>query len=233
MKIFSKLFPKMFSRVFHESSASARALSPQFWKICPMEHILVRLESDSLPVSRRLVGLVFSSFLPVNQPEEVWCERCVALLQMNGAAARRFYQHAHEHTACANIGARPGPGACPGLRAFCARPRVNPRLVCPVSAKLIHVIRHCLNACIRRALSACGEDEEERGKENASVSGAAGAPPAPAEPACVLLHTPSVSSRAWQPGGGVGAPSARALGTADAFSVGGTRGPLFRVFCSV
>uniref|UniRef100_A0A8D1D901 Condensin-2 complex subunit G2 n=1 Tax=Sus scrofa TaxID=9823 RepID=A0A8D1D901_PIG len=111
----------------------------KFWKICPMEHILVRLESDSLPVSRRLVGLVFSSFLPVNQPEEVWCERCVALLQMNGAAARRFYQHAHEHTACANI------------------------------AKLIHVIRHCLNACIRRALSACGEDEEERGKENASV----------------------------------------------------------------
>uniref|UniRef100_A0A286ZI22 Condensin-2 complex subunit G2 n=1 Tax=Sus scrofa TaxID=9823 RepID=A0A286ZI22_PIG len=109
----------------------------KFWKICPMEHILVRLESDSLPVSRRLVGLVFSSFLPVNQPEEVWCERCVALLQMNGAAARRFYQHAHEHTACANI------------------------------AKLIHVIRHCLNACIRRA--APGEDEEERGKENASV----------------------------------------------------------------
>uniref|UniRef100_A0A8C3YKU7 Condensin-2 complex subunit G2 n=1 Tax=Catagonus wagneri TaxID=51154 RepID=A0A8C3YKU7_9CETA len=109
----------------------------KFWKICPMEHILVRLESDSLPVSRRLVRLVFSSFLPVNQPEEVWCERCVALLQMNRAAARRFYQHAHEHTACANI------------------------------AKLIHVIRHCLSACIRRA--APGEDEEERGKENASV----------------------------------------------------------------
>lgn len=70
-----------------------------------MEHILVRLESDSRPVSRRLVSLLFNSFLPVNQPEEVWCERCVALLQMNHAAARKFYQHAHEHTACANIGA--------------------------------------------------------------------------------------------------------------------------------
>ncbi|XP_049570647.1 condensin-2 complex subunit G2 isoform X2 [Orcinus orca] len=109
----------------------------KFWKICPMEHILVRLESDSLPVTRRLVGLIFNSFLPVNQPEEVWCERCVTLLQMNHAAARRFYQHAHEHTACTNI------------------------------AKLIHVIRHCLNACIRRALSACGEGSEEPGKENA------------------------------------------------------------------
>ncbi|GAB5568976.1 condensin-2 complex subunit G2 isoform X1 [Prionailurus iriomotensis] len=42
----------------------------QFWKICPMEHILVRLESDSRPVSRRLVNLIFNSFLPVNQPEE-------------------------------------------------------------------------------------------------------------------------------------------------------------------
>lgn len=69
-----------------------------------MEHILVRLESDSRPVSRRLVNLIFNSFLPVNQPEEVWCERCVTLVQMNHAAARKFYQHAHEHTACTNIG---------------------------------------------------------------------------------------------------------------------------------
>ncbi|XP_044102869.1 condensin-2 complex subunit G2 isoform X2 [Neovison vison] len=108
----------------------------KFWKICPMEHILVRLESDSRPVSRRLVSLLFNSFLPVNQPEEVWCERCVALLQMNHAAARKFYQHAHEHTACANI------------------------------AKLIHVIRHCLNACIRRAVREGHEGHEEREKEN-------------------------------------------------------------------
>ncbi|KAM5255154.1 condensin-2 complex subunit G2 [Ctenodactylus gundi] len=104
----------------------------KFWKICPMEHILVRLEMDSRPVSRRLAGLVFNSFLPVNQPEEVWCERCVTLLQMNRAAARRFYQYAHEHTACTNI------------------------------AKLIHVIRHCLNACIRRALRGQQEDQEEQ-----------------------------------------------------------------------
>lgn len=104
-----------------------------------MEHILVRLENDSRPVSRRLVSLIFNSFLPVNQPEEVWCERCVTLIQMNHAAARRFYQYAHEHTACTNI------------------------------AKLIHVIRHCLNACIQRAMRECQEDDEEREKENESV----------------------------------------------------------------
>ncbi|XP_011514664.1 condensin-2 complex subunit G2 isoform X9 [Homo sapiens] len=107
-----------------------------------MEHILVRLETDSRPVSRRLVSLIFNSFLPVNQPEEVWCERCVTLVQMNHAAARRFYQYAHEHTACTNI------------------------------AKLIHVIRHCLNACIQRAVREPPEDEEEedgREKENVTV----------------------------------------------------------------
>ncbi|XP_045444967.1 condensin-2 complex subunit G2 isoform X2 [Pipistrellus kuhlii] len=111
----------------------------KFWKICPMEHILVRLESDSRPVCRRLVSLIFNSFLPVNLPEEVWCERCVTLLQMNHAAARRFYQYAHEHTACTNI------------------------------AKLIHVIRHCLNACIRKTIRERQEEDEEREKENVSV----------------------------------------------------------------
>nr|XP_054511410.1 condensin-2 complex subunit G2 isoform X7 [Pan troglodytes] len=113
----------------------------KFWKICPMEHILVRLETDSRPVSRRLVSLIFNSFLPVNQPEEVWCERCVTLVQMNHAAARRFYQYAHEHTACTNI------------------------------AKLIHVIRHCLNACMQRAVREPPEDEEEEdGREKENVT---------------------------------------------------------------
>nr|XP_045016633.1 condensin-2 complex subunit G2 [Jaculus jaculus]XP_045016634.1 condensin-2 complex subunit G2 [Jaculus jaculus] len=111
----------------------------KFWKICPMEDILIRLEMDARPVSRRLVSLIFNSFLPVNQPEEIWCERCVTLIQMNRAAARKFYQYAHEHTACTNI------------------------------AKLIHVIRHCLNACIQRALREHRETYEECEKENASV----------------------------------------------------------------
>lgn len=83
-----------------------------------MEHILVRLQSDSRPVSRRLVSLIFNSFLPVNQPEEVWCERCVTLVRMNHAAARKFYQHAHEHTACTNIGTGLGAALRKGLCCF-------------------------------------------------------------------------------------------------------------------
>lgn len=69
-----------------------------------MEHLLARLEIDSRPVARRIVSLLFNSFFPVNQPDEVWCERCVTLVQMNPMAARKFYQYAHEHTAPTNIG---------------------------------------------------------------------------------------------------------------------------------
>lgn len=76
----------------------------KFWKICPMEHLLTRLEVDSRPVSRRIANLLFNSFFPINQPENVWCERCVTLIQMNSAAARKFYQYAYEYTAPTNIG---------------------------------------------------------------------------------------------------------------------------------
>lgn len=69
-----------------------------------MEHLLSRLEVDSRPVSRRIVNLLFNSFIPIDQPEDVWCERCVTLIQMNSAAARKFYQYAYEYTAPTNIG---------------------------------------------------------------------------------------------------------------------------------
>ncbi|XP_060104048.1 condensin-2 complex subunit G2 [Heteronotia binoei] len=111
----------------------------KFWKICPIEHLLTRLEIDSRPVSRRLVNLLFSSFLPVDQPEEVWCERCVTLIQMNPAAARKFYQYAYEYTSPANI------------------------------AKLMLTIQSCVNACIQERLKACDSEDEDSEKENTSM----------------------------------------------------------------
>ncbi|XP_046880191.1 condensin-2 complex subunit G2 [Hypomesus transpacificus] len=91
----------------------------KFWKVCSMEHLLARLAVDSQPISKRIVDLLFNSFFPVNQSEEVWCERCVTLIQMNPKAARKFYQYAHLYTAPTNI------------------------------AKLMLTIRRCLNACIQ------------------------------------------------------------------------------------
>ncbi|PKU34867.1 hypothetical protein llap_14829 [Limosa lapponica baueri] len=118
----------------------------KFWKICPMEHLLARLEVDSRPVSRRIVNLLFNSFFPINHPEDVWCERCVTLIQMNSAAARKFYQYAYEYTAPTNI------------------------------AKLMLTIRRCLNACIQKAMKESlhdsdddDDDDGESEKENKSV----------------------------------------------------------------
>ncbi|NWW34221.1 CNDG2 protein, partial [Panurus biarmicus] len=118
----------------------------KFWNICPMEHLLSRLEADSRPVSRRIVNLLLNSFFPTSQPEDVWCERCVTLIQMNPAAARKFYQYAYEFTAPTNI------------------------------AKLMLTIRRCLNACIQKAMkeslhddSGEDDDEDRSGRENSSV----------------------------------------------------------------
>ncbi|NXR15571.1 CNDG2 protein, partial [Semnornis frantzii] len=118
----------------------------KFWNICPMDHLLTRLEVDSRPVSRRIVNLLFNSFFPINQPEDVWCERCVTLIQMNSAAARKFYQYAHEYTAPTNI------------------------------AKLLLTIRRCLNACVQKARKESlhdtdddDDDDDKSEKENTSV----------------------------------------------------------------
>uniref|UniRef100_A0A803T420 Non-SMC condensin II complex subunit G2 n=1 Tax=Anolis carolinensis TaxID=28377 RepID=A0A803T420_ANOCA len=112
----------------------------KFWKICSIDSLLVRLEMDSRPVSRRLVSLLFSSFFPTDQPEEVWCERCVTLIQMNPAAARKFYLYAYENTSPSNI------------------------------AKLMLTIQRCLNACIQQGLKTSDSGDEDSEKENMSIS---------------------------------------------------------------
>uniref|UniRef100_A0A8C5WZI8 Non-SMC condensin II complex subunit G2 n=1 Tax=Laticauda laticaudata TaxID=8630 RepID=A0A8C5WZI8_LATLA len=111
----------------------------KFWKICPVQHLLTRLEIDSRPVSRRLVNLLISSFLPISQPE-VWCERCLTLIQMNASAARTFYQYAHEYASPTNI------------------------------AKLMLAIRNCLNECIQQQLKEFESEDEHSEKENMSVT---------------------------------------------------------------
>ncbi|XP_045929884.1 condensin-2 complex subunit G2 isoform X1 [Micropterus dolomieu] len=75
----------------------------KFWDVCNMDHLLARLAIDSHSVSKRIVDLLFKSFFPVNEPEREWCCRCITLIQMNPMAARKFYLHAHKHTAPTNI----------------------------------------------------------------------------------------------------------------------------------
>ncbi|XP_078720905.1 condensin-2 complex subunit G2 [Lampetra fluviatilis] len=111
----------------------------KYWKICPMEHLLARLAMDSPVVTRRLVQLLASSFLPVEQPEETWSERCITLVQMNPTATRCFYQHLHKFVSPTNI------------------------------AKLILQLYHCLNTCLPKHKGQNEEKEAEGDeKENES-----------------------------------------------------------------
>ncbi|KAJ4920325.1 hypothetical protein JOQ06_027975 [Pogonophryne albipinna] len=68
-----------------------------------MDHLLARLAINSLSASKRIVDLLFKSFFPVNESDKEWCSRCITLIQMNPAAARKFYTHTHKHTAPTNI----------------------------------------------------------------------------------------------------------------------------------
>ncbi|XP_061177520.1 condensin-2 complex subunit G2-like isoform X5 [Saccostrea echinata] len=66
----------------------------KFWEVVPVEHLLARLEIDSAPVVRRLMTLLFPSFLPLDKSEQEQIPRCVALIQTNPGAARVFYRNA-------------------------------------------------------------------------------------------------------------------------------------------
>jgi len=63
----------------------------------PVAHLLARLEVDSSVVARRLVKLLFNSFMPVDKPLDVQVTRAVQLVRTNHGAARKFYLHAYLH----------------------------------------------------------------------------------------------------------------------------------------
>ena len=69
----------------------------QFWTLVPVEHLLARLEIDSSVVARRLVQLLFNSYMPVDKPLDVQLSRAVHLVRSNHTAARKFYLHAYLH----------------------------------------------------------------------------------------------------------------------------------------
>lgn len=92
--------------------SSAHVLRSQFWReICPMEHILARLESDS----RRCAapgGEAHLQLLPAGEPAgAVWCGAVWALLQMSHAdCAQVLPVRARAHRPAPTHGyARPGP----------------------------------------------------------------------------------------------------------------------------
>lgn len=62
-----------------------------------MDDLLARLEIDGSVAARRIVELLFNSYMPVDKPLEVQLTRAVSLVRANHAAARKFYVYAYLH----------------------------------------------------------------------------------------------------------------------------------------
>ena len=65
----------------------------KYWEVCPLDHILARLEVEkSSVICTKIVDLLFNSFFPINQEEDTKVKRCIYLIQQNQAACRKFYR---------------------------------------------------------------------------------------------------------------------------------------------
>ncbi|KAL8558635.1 hypothetical protein ACOMHN_022558 [Nucella lapillus] len=71
--------------------------SIKYWTVAPVEHLLARLEADSQPVVRRIVELLFPSFLPLDLAPTEQVSRCLTLIDSNASAARVFFLNAPRH----------------------------------------------------------------------------------------------------------------------------------------
>ncbi|XP_060579913.1 condensin-2 complex subunit G2-like [Ruditapes philippinarum] len=69
----------------------------KYWNVVPIEHLLARLAVDSDPVNRRIMTLIFSSFVPIDASNDEQLDRCIALIQSNPVAARQFFRYAPQH----------------------------------------------------------------------------------------------------------------------------------------
>ena len=64
----------------------------KYWDICPLEHLLARLEVEkSNSVCTKIVDLLFHSYFPLQEDEDTKIKRCIHLIQQNQVASRRFY----------------------------------------------------------------------------------------------------------------------------------------------
>ncbi|XP_074647754.1 condensin-2 complex subunit G2-like isoform X2 [Tubulanus polymorphus] len=73
------------------------------WSVVPMTHLLTRLELDSAAVIRRIVRLIFPSFVPIDKSNDTLLKRCLALLQTNPRAARVFFQYSLKHMSVKSV----------------------------------------------------------------------------------------------------------------------------------
>lgn len=106
--ILQPILPQL-QNLFHDNSEKVRIAmvnllikvkgirKVKYWSVVSVEHLLVRLAIDTQPVARRIMQIIFSSFLPVDKPAEVQVTRIICLIETNPKASRIFFQHAPKH----------------------------------------------------------------------------------------------------------------------------------------
>ncbi|XP_050405569.1 condensin-2 complex subunit G2 [Patella vulgata] len=63
----------------------------KYWNIVPVKHILSHLTiTESAPVKRRIMKLMFKTFFPVDQDDDKQIDRLVSLIEMNSESVRHF-----------------------------------------------------------------------------------------------------------------------------------------------
>jgi len=107
--VYMKAILPRLSECLHDSHEAVRASfvdllqkikgirSIKFWNVCPVEHLLARMEKDKAYICRRILNLLFNSYFPLNQSDEVKLNRCIHMIKTNKKASRKFYQYATEN----------------------------------------------------------------------------------------------------------------------------------------
>ncbi|ESO94298.1 hypothetical protein LOTGIDRAFT_118541 [Lottia gigantea] len=77
----------------------------KYWTVIPIKHILAHLNiTESMPVKRRIMKLMFRSFFPIDQDEDHQVDRLVTLIEMNTDACRHFIKSFPQYMTVAETG---------------------------------------------------------------------------------------------------------------------------------
>ncbi|KAF8793783.1 Condensin-2 complex subunit G2 like protein [Argiope bruennichi] len=65
----------------------------KYFNIVPIEHLLARMEEDSV-ISKLIVNLVYNSYFPKDESPDGWLTRCIEMIKADRGASRVFFQYA-------------------------------------------------------------------------------------------------------------------------------------------
>ncbi len=68
----------------------------RYFDVVPVDHLLARLEIERPNLCKKIVKLLFNSFFPLDENNQVQLERCISLVETNRNASRKLYEYGVE-----------------------------------------------------------------------------------------------------------------------------------------